>query len=85
MEKAVAESLFWDGLLLSFPTIFINHFYFETKIPSNDVSFGRLWRRKLYEEAGDYTLTLKEKNGKTETIQEVRLICNTKNGKVSKK
>ena len=72
------------GLIyLGFSLFFINHFYFETKI--NDVSFsGKTVKdveNYMKKQVSDYTLTLKERDGKTETIQGSAIDLQYKNGK----
>lgn len=62
---------------------FINHFYFGTKI--NDVNFsGKTVKdveNYMKKQVSDYTLTLKERNGKTELIQGNTVELQYKNGK----
>lgn len=68
---------------LGFSFFFMNHFYFGTKI--NDVSFSGKTvedvENYMKKQVSDYTLTLKERDGKTETIQGSAIDLQYKNGK----
>lgn len=70
-------------IYLGFSLFFINHFYFGTKI--NDVSFsGKTVKdveNYMKKQVSDYTLTLKERNGKTELIKGSTVELQYKNGK----
>ena len=70
-------------IYLGFSLFFINHFYFGTKI--NDVSFsGKTVKdveKYMKKQVSDYTLTLKERNGKTELIKGSTVELQYKNGK----
>ena len=68
---------------LGFSFFFMNHFYFGTKI--NDVSFSGKTvedvENYMKKQVSDYTLTLKERDGKTEAIQGSAIDLQYKNGK----
>lgn len=80
----VASVLGAIGLVyLGFSLFFINHFYFGTKI--NDVNFSGKTvedvENYMKKQVSDYSLTLKERNGKTETIKGSAVDLQYKNGK----
>lgn len=79
MSVAAAIILVYLGISL----FFINHFYFRTKI--NGVSFSAKTvedvEAYMKKQVQDYTLTLKEKDGKTEEIKGTSIDLQYKNGK----
>lgn len=83
-SKIIAASIAGGILLvyLGFSFFFMNHFYFRTKI--NDVSFSGKTvedvENYMKQQVSNYILTLKERDGKTETIQGTAIDLQYKNG-----